>query len=697
MVRKLDTTIERPRPRALTRRGERSMGSGQLMNALPKVVIAGIVVSLLSACGGSGGDDSFSGGNTITGTLRVTAGTQLATREIPRAATADIGGLAPAGAGVTVQLVRLDDQGQNPAVLASTTTDSAGAYSFTGGNVPAPASNLAVQVVGQSTDMQALVTGSQVDISPASEAVFEEVTGTGGVSLTNFTLEELAALNGVVAGTGLDVSGDTFATAVTALKAAAGSTLTTLTAQFAASSLITALQNHSYNTLGHLSTLSASPGPSIGLATRYGQGLINATNVMATGSVEAVIAPLADNLNAGGTTTLIQGAAGTDVSQEGWVHMPTATGQVVVADTSGNGGIGAVNAADTFMVYPLTGNTQSGASYATLTRGLHIVTRGYTPAGPGAAGSSPFDTGDLDVGGGTAYHLMELSQTLASDSGLHTNLGDQVTVSVATGDVVLTNDVNGPSFQNQGPYGTLAANSLTTDSLSLDLGSSAITSQTGTGAVAEGSGGYYYVSPFGNLTLRDNTTDNPILGVGNVVSGGEIFVFALTPDDRLGAPFPASIAGTGSHTVDVAIRRLGSSVTLSAGTYNVVKYAYYLRSGTVVGSGFQTGTIAVAADGTLSGGALIRSEGDIDILAALADPATALTTASSTAPESASGAVTLAGADNTATLNASFGDEALTGSGAITADGSVAVFAVDIADDTPSDIGRGLLFLVRQP
>jgi hypothetical protein len=673
------------------------MNRERLMRILPKTFAAAVVTALLTACGGGDDGGSFSAGNTISGTLRVTTGTRLVVRLMNPSLAADIGGLTPAGSGVTVQLVRLDDQGQNPTVLATTTTDASGAYSFTGGSIPAPASNLAVQVVGQSSDMQALVTGSTVDISPASEAVFEEVTANSNVNLTNFTLEELAALNGVVLGTGLDVSNDSFADAVTALKAASGNVLTALVTQFNAADIITDLQNRSYNTVGTLSTLSvsASPSPGIGLASRYGQALIDTTNAMANSSIEAVIAPLTETLNTGGDS-LNQGAAGTDVSLEGWIHMPTSTGQLAVSDTSGNGTVGAINAADSFMVYPLTGSTPVSTPYVSLTRGLRIITEGYTPAGPAAGDSSPFANSDLDADGtGTTYHLLQLSQTLAGNSGLHAGSGDQITVGTATGDVTF-NSTTGPNIDNQ-VYGSLAANSLSTDSLTLDLSSSTPSPQTGTDTIAGTSGGYYTVNAFGNLTLRDNASGNPILGVGNVVPGGEIFVLALTPDDKDSAPFPASLNGIGSHALNVAIRNSGA-VTLSAGTYNVVKYAYYLRSGTVVGSGYQTGTVAIAADGTLSGGNLIRSEGDISVPAALSDPATALTTSSSTAPESvSSGAITLGGSDNTATLSAAFGGETLTGPGVITADGSIAVFAIDIADNASTPIGRGLLFLIRQP
>lgn len=670
----------------------------RLMSVLPKAAVAAVAAALLSACGGGDGGSSLGAGNTITGTLRVTAGTTLATRLINPPVAADIGGLTPAGAGVQVQLVRLDNQGLNPTVIATTTTDASGAYSFTGGGIPAPASNLAVQVVGQSANMDALVTGSTVDISPASEAVFETVTGSSGVNLSNFTLKELAVLNGVVLGTGLDVSSDSFAQAVADLKTASGNVLTTLVTQFNAASLITDLQNRSYNTVGTVSTLnvSASPSPGIGLASRYGQGLIDATNAMANGSFEAVIAPLTENLNTLGNT-LNQGAAGTDVSLENWIHMPTSSGQLVVSDPNGNGAVGAINAADSFMVYPLTANTPFSTPYATLTRGLRIITEGYTPAGPAAAGSSPFANSDLDAGGtGTTYHLMQLSQTLAGNSGLHNGSGDQVTVSTATGDVTFSS-TTGLTVNNQ-TYGTLAANSLSTDSLTLDLSSSTPSPQTGTGTVGT-SGGYYTVNAFGNLTLRDSASGNPILGVGNVVPEGEIFVLALTPDDVNSTPFPAAVSGVGSHALNIAIRN-SSAVTLSAGTYNVVKYAYYLRSGTVVGNGYQTGTVTVAGDGTLSGGSLIRSEGDISVPTALSEPGTALTTSSSAAPETATGTITLGSGTNTATLNATLsGGEALTGPGAITADGSIAVFAIDIADSTstPTDIGRGLLFLIRQP
>ena len=142
-----------------------------MIRILPKLVGTALLASLLVGCGDSG-SGGFTSGTTISGTVRVTRSTVLRSKASAPSAAADLGGLTSAGAGVTVQLVRLNSQGQDPAVLATTTTDSSGGYSFAGANIPPPATTLAVQVAGQSSNMEALVIGAQVDITPASEAVF---------------------------------------------------------------------------------------------------------------------------------------------------------------------------------------------------------------------------------------------------------------------------------------------------------------------------------------------------------------------------------------------------------------------------------------------------------------------------------------------------------------------------------------------
>lgn len=102
--------------------------------------------------------------------------------------------------GTVVELVSIDDAGNQISTLA-TTTVSNGRYSFDVAPLGlTPSSRLVVQVRNQNSDakMRAFVTAGSVNIDPVSEAivrtVLEKVAATHGATLAAFTPQEIADL-----------------------------------------------------------------------------------------------------------------------------------------------------------------------------------------------------------------------------------------------------------------------------------------------------------------------------------------------------------------------------------------------------------------------------------------------------------------------------------------------------------------------
>ena len=646
---------------------------------------------------------------TISGTVRIPSAVTVAPQLAPSAIAADIGGLTPAGAGVTVELVRVNNQG-NTTVLAITTTDSSGAYSFSGPDIPTPNSDLAVLVVnGPGTNVRALVSGNQVDVSPASEVVYENVLESGlGVNLQDLSLQELAAFNYLLLGMGIDVSGLSFDNAVSTIKAASGNGLAILISSYAETGTGVNLQDYFYNTittnvnlLDPFSLAGASPG-GISLSTRYGGGTIGAGDVMVKGSQEAIISPILHDLT---NVTQSGGDPNRDiVDLEGLNFALNPHGQVIVWGSDGNGVLGIAKNDASLMVYPETSNTPvSGAPYAALSRGIRIQTAGNTTFGSSSSTQIDYVPSFLDpIVGGTAYHLFRLSQTLSSllaganEIVVGTAQGDLTFDSTAT---LTIEDDNGQPLA----YASFAANTLTTDTLSLDLDTDTAASATGTDSIGGAGGGVYNVNPFsGNLTFRDNDGSvYPYVGLGMMTKTGEIFTLANMPDDNAQQ---ATNDGTGTHDFGVAVRQTPAAVSLTPGTYNVLQYAYYLSGDPLtpaasVTTGYSYGTLTLDADGTtVSGGSLIANRAKLDVVTAKQATADALTALPSATPETTvSGSIAAPAADGTLTLSLTIGGNTVTGSGAVTANGDFIVAAVKIADGSATDIGRGLLFLMRRP
>src|SRR5262245_44461860 len=169
----------------------------------------------LSSCGGGGGGGSGGEGGgssspaqatTVSGTVPAPGGQvafnqpqrllqQLAELTSP-SANASVSGLSPVPDGTAVQLIRLNAIATSFTILASAST-SGGDYFFNLTDLNLQLSNdLVVRVANGAVQMRAFVTGSNIDIDPASEAavqlVLEQILNTPGATINNYTVQELA-------------------------------------------------------------------------------------------------------------------------------------------------------------------------------------------------------------------------------------------------------------------------------------------------------------------------------------------------------------------------------------------------------------------------------------------------------------------------------------------------------------------------
>ena len=170
-------------------------------------VLIGLTL-ILGACGGgsSSSPSDDGGGTTVSGTpisgkVRAPANSVV---QIDResgifyvtldffmsSARAAVTGLFPVSNAI-VELIRIDDEGiQVGAVLATTTTDSEGAYNL---NLPEgvePAADLVVQIKGSSGQAvwRAIVSAESVDIDPLSQFILDSLINEPGLILANINI-----------------------------------------------------------------------------------------------------------------------------------------------------------------------------------------------------------------------------------------------------------------------------------------------------------------------------------------------------------------------------------------------------------------------------------------------------------------------------------------------------------------------------
>ena len=186
--------------------------------AIVSWALCGISCFFLTSCGGGGGGGGGGGSppaaqaNTVSGTVQAPGG-QIASHSsqgllqqvaqfISPSVDASITGLSPVPDGTDIQLVRLNSTGTSFAVLSHTATIG-GRYSFNLTDLGLqPSNDLAIRVANGAVQMRAFVTGSNVDIDPASEAavqlVLDHILNTQGMTINHYTVKELADIAGSI-------------------------------------------------------------------------------------------------------------------------------------------------------------------------------------------------------------------------------------------------------------------------------------------------------------------------------------------------------------------------------------------------------------------------------------------------------------------------------------------------------------------
>lgn len=167
-----------------------------IKNAIGCATAIGIVIGL-SGCGGGG---TASSGVSLAGTVTAPGGTiafnqptglkSMFAKLFMSQAHAAVSGMFPVGAGVTINLIEIDNTGaQVGAVLATATTNVSGTYTLTAPAGFTAASKYVVRAVGTGgNQLDAMVTGTTVDVDPGSNVTKTLVlAAVAGGSLANLT------------------------------------------------------------------------------------------------------------------------------------------------------------------------------------------------------------------------------------------------------------------------------------------------------------------------------------------------------------------------------------------------------------------------------------------------------------------------------------------------------------------------------
>lgn len=192
----------------------------------------------LYGCGGSGGSDNNNQAPTpsgLSGIVTAPGGVvaQLQSKSMFAsvfdtlfpAANATITGTSPVS-GVQVDLIRIDADGSIVGgVIASDTTDSAGAFEIDVDVTQIPPGPLVLRVDSGSAVMRALASAPVVEINPVTEYVLSQlesvVAADPALDFTRFTPEEIQNMVDAVDLISIDVSGTTVADAVAQIAAQA--------------------------------------------------------------------------------------------------------------------------------------------------------------------------------------------------------------------------------------------------------------------------------------------------------------------------------------------------------------------------------------------------------------------------------------------------------------------------------------------
>ncbi|MGE0370472.1 MAG: beta strand repeat-containing protein, partial [Gammaproteobacteria bacterium] len=459
-------------------------------------------------------------------------------------ANAAVTGLVPVS-GATVQLVRLNSQGNVVTVIAATTSASDGSYTFN--DTPEPDSTLAVQVTGQSNTMRAIVTGSEANVSPASEAVVDSIVDvlTGGVTLANFAVEEVSALANLVAGLDVDLDGLTFTQAVAAIQNASSPILGSLIDGFSSGSVVSVLHNGLYGGLQHESTLkdtftlgSGKGGIEIhalGGGWGYGDG------GAATGGILFGTLTRHDLATVNDPESDVGGVDGSS-------HVVTAEGQVLATDAAGNGAVGAVTSDGSLLIYPVETNAAG------------IMGRGLMMAVKRSIDTLALDNTVLDPAGGseTVYNLVRLKETLSGPlSGTGENLA-----ALTTENGSISFDSDDQFISGENVYASFSADVTSTNRLALDLDSDSVVQDS---PLVDNFNGIYQVIMDGSLVMQ-NAAGN-FLGQGFATSDGRLLVLS-TATDLMQIELDV-LANDGDPDVGDSLTITGTSLTQLGGTVTV--------------------------------------------------------------------------------------------------------------------------------
>lgn len=171
-------------------------------------IFLNVLILGLISCGGGGGSDPAPppATRTISGVVNAPGGTA------PRVAARLI-------SNVTVELFEIDNSG-NPigVALGSSTTDANGEFSITIANDLQLSANLVVRAtINGSETINAIVTGTQVNITPSTQYVYEQIVSDPDVVLASLPLANVQAVVDYVDSQAIDTESQTDLAAALAL------------------------------------------------------------------------------------------------------------------------------------------------------------------------------------------------------------------------------------------------------------------------------------------------------------------------------------------------------------------------------------------------------------------------------------------------------------------------------------------------
>lgn len=190
---------------------------------------AGLILGL-QGCGGSGGGstetpppvDPPENTVSVSGVVSAPGGAvafnqsrleRMLAGLLVKSASAAIEGVAPIGAGVTINLIEVDASGaQVDAVIASAVTDAGGAFSIDApeGFVPGP--QFVIRAVGSTTNLDARVTSLTPDVDPLT-STSSSIIADKSLDLSALTLEEMGEISAAVEGIAQNVDATALSTA----------------------------------------------------------------------------------------------------------------------------------------------------------------------------------------------------------------------------------------------------------------------------------------------------------------------------------------------------------------------------------------------------------------------------------------------------------------------------------------------------